>query len=108
VANKAVDVRANHAPYAQKVVEAAASSERLRLLIDTTELPGTRQILMVAIAYRRRSIPLIWKVMRRTGVTDSDTQRSLLEALAAWLPDGLDIVLIGDGEFHSIDLMTWL
>lgn len=108
VANKAVDVRANYAPYAKKVIEAAASSERLRLLIDTTKLPGTRQILMVAIAYRRRSIPLIWKVMRRTGVTDSDTQRNLLEALGVWLPNGLDTVLIGDGEFHSIDLMAWL
>jgi hypothetical protein len=52
VANKMVDVRANYAPYAQKIIEAPAASERLRLLIDTTELPGTRQILMVAIAYR--------------------------------------------------------
>jgi len=107
-ANRAVDVRTNYAPYAKKVIDAGASSEHLRLLIDTTKLPSTRQILMVAIAYRRRSIPLIRKVMRRTGATDSDTQHSLLEALAAWLPNGLDTILIGDGEFHSIDLMAWL
>ena len=108
VANKMVDVRANYTLYAQTVIEAAAASERLRLLIDTTELPGTRHILMVAIAYSRRSIPLIWKLLRSTSVTDSDTQRNPLEALASWLPDKITPVLIGDGEFHSIDLMAWL
>ncbi len=41
-------------------------------------------------------------------MTESDTRRSLLEALAARLPDNLDTVLIGDGDFHSIDLLAWL
>ena len=60
------------------------------------------------MAYQKRSIPLIWKVQRRTGATDVETQCQLLEKLAPWFPDEVDITLIGDGEFHGVDLMAWL
>lgn len=108
VDNEAIDVRAGYEPVACSVLQAAAAGDRIRLLIDTLELSGKRQILMVALAYRRRAVPLIWLVQRRKGLTDSQTQIDLLRDLMPWLPEDVEIVLIGDGEFHSVDLMAWL
>lgn len=108
VANEAIDVWACYAPIARRVLQAAAAGGRIRLLIDTLELSGQRQILMVALAYRRRAVPIGWVVQRRKGVTDSQTQIALLGEILPLLPDDADVVLIGDGEFHSVDLMEWL
>lgn len=107
VAHEGVEVEPCYAPYAQSVLEAAAAGGRLRLLIDTLELSGQRQILTVAVAYRRRSLPLIWQVQRRKGLTDAETQTAFLARLLPWLPSEAEVVLIGDGEFHSVDLMAW-
>jgi hypothetical protein len=48
---------------------------------------------------------LIWKVQRRTVVTDVKIQQHLLEALMAWLLNDVETVLIGDGGFNAVDLM---
>lgn len=106
LANGAIDVRHCYRPFAASVLARFAGG-RVRLLIDTLELSGRRQVLMIAIAYRRRSIPLIWEVRRRKGVHDAEMVCALLEALRPWLPDDTQIVLIGDGEFHSVDIMTY-
>ena len=51
--------------------------------MDTVELSGERQILMAALACRRRALPLRWPVRRRTvrrrtGVSSAEEQISLL------------------------------
>lgn len=108
VANEAIEVGVCYAPVARRVLQAAAAGGRIRLLIDTLELSSRRQILMVALAYRRRAVPIRWVIQRRKGMTDSQTQIALLEGILSLLPDDADVVLIGDGEFHSVDLMAWL
>jgi hypothetical protein len=107
LANGAIDVRCCYRPFAASVLGRCAGG-RVRLLIDTLELPGRRQVLMIALAYRRRSIPLIWEVRRRKGVHNAEMVCALLEALRPWLPDDTEIVLIGDGEFHSVDIMDYV
>lgn len=107
--NEDVNPHACYAPIRRLLIEAAAaSSGRLRLLVDTLELSGERQILMAALAYRRRALPLRWQVRRRTGVSSADEQISLLRALCGQIPSGVEVVVVGDGAFHSTDLMDYI
>ncbi len=80
----------------------------IRLLVDTVELSGERQVLMAAIAYRRRALPICWKTYRRGGVTNAEQQTSLLRSLAGRFPDDTEVVIVGDGAFHSTDLMDFI
>ncbi|WP_239498327.1 transposase [Salinibacter ruber] len=82
------------------------------------KLSGERQVLMAALAHRRRALPVCWQVRRRTGVSDAGQQRGLLEALSRRINDARDaedpcgeipeVIVIGDGAFHSTDLMSYL
>jgi hypothetical protein len=107
LSNDAVDVHGWYAPIARKILQAAAGG-RIRLLIDTLELSGRRQVLMLALAYRSRAMPIFWHVTRRKGVSDSEAQIALLEEIVPWIPTDAEVVLMGDGEFHSTHLMGWL
>ena len=99
---------------------------KVRILMDTVELSGRRQVLMAALAYRRRALPLRGPVRRRTvrlrtGVSGAEEQISLLQALSEealsgqvpegfleGLPDGAEVIVVGDGAFHSTDLMRYI
>ena len=113
LANEAIDPQALQAPLARRLLQTAtASQKRIRILMDTVELSGERQILMAALAYRRRALPLRWQVRRRTGVSGAEEQISLLQALSGQVPegfpDGAEVVVVGDGAFHSTDLMRYV
>lgn len=109
LANEAIDAGAFYKPVRDCLIDEADSGKgRIRLLLDTLELSGRRQILMAALAYRRRALPIHWQVYRRKGVSNAQQQRSLLEALSESLPDCAAVVVVGDGAFHSTDLMAYI
>src|SRR3990172_1774794 len=59
--NKAIEVRAWYEPLAKRWI--AAQWEQLgeiRLIVDGTKVGFGHQLLMVSLAYRRRSIPIAW------------------------------------------------
>ena len=67
--NEAVDPQALQAPLARRLLQtAAARQRRIRILTDTAELPGRRQV-------------------------------------PEGFPDGAEVIVVGDGAFHSTDLM---
>ena len=112
--NEDVDPERFYSPVRDRLIEWAAQgaetegSGPIRLLVDTVELPGERQVLMAAIAYRRRALPICWKTYRRKGVTDAEQQISLLRVLAGRFSDDTEVVVVGDGAFHSTDLMDFI
>lgn len=109
LANEAIDAQRFYRPMARSLIATAARRhDRLRVLIDILELPGQRQILMAALAYRRRALPLLWHVQRRKGVTTSDTQIAFMHRIEQLLPPGERPVIVADGEFHSVALMRYL
>jgi len=109
LANEAIDPQALQAPLVQELLRTAAGGQdRIRILMDTVELSGRRQILMAALAYRRRALPLRWQVRRREGVSDAEQQISLLKALSGQIPAGVEVIIVGDGAFHSTDLMSYI
>ena len=112
--NEDVDPERFYSPVRDRVIKWATQgaetegSGPVRLLVDTVELSGERQVLMAAIAYRRRALPICWETYRRGGVTNAEQQISLLRALAGRFPDDAEVVVVGDGAFHSTDLMDFI
>ncbi|PSQ77742.1 MAG: hypothetical protein BRD37_04315 [Bacteroidetes bacterium QH_8_67_23] len=103
--NEEVDVSQWYRPVAKQLLQKAAESGPLRLLVDTLELTGDCRLLVAALAYRRRALPICWHVDRKDGVTSAEKQEAFLEDLTDLLPPAAEAILIGDGEFHSVDLL---
>jgi len=105
LSNEAVDPGTWYHPVATSLITAAAEAGSVRLLIDTVHLTGDRRLLVAALAFRRRALPVLWRVDRTAGVTGQDLQRDFVQALQSLVPKGADVVIIGDGEFHCVSLL---
>jgi len=105
LSNDAVAPRAWYRPVAQSLLQAAAQGGTIRLLIDTVHLTGDRRLLVAAVAFRRRALPVLWRVDATSGVTGQDLQRAFVQALQPLVPEEADVVVIGDGEFHCVALL---
>ena len=65
LANPAVRVREWYAPVARNLLQAMAQSVgEIRLIADGTKVGFNHQLLIVAIAYRRRALPIAWTWIR--------------------------------------------
>ena len=107
--NQKISDKEVYKPIAQLVIQAASVGGRIRLIVDVTPLYGNLKIFSVSIAYRSRAVPLVWEVIDAAGVTDAPTQIQLLEYVDSLIPNkAVDVVVIGDGEFRSTELMGWL
>src|SRR5690242_16735407 len=81
--------------------------QTVRVLVDRVELTAHFQLLVVSAAFRRRSVPLAWRVLDHAGSSSAAEQIALLaEALSA-LPAVGQVILHGDGEFRSTELFAW-
>jgi len=61
LSNPNIDVRAWYDPIARNWLEQQADAlQELRLIIDGTKIGFGHQLLMVSMAYRKRSIPIAW------------------------------------------------
>lgn len=108
--NEAVEPDRYYFPVARGLLEqAAAEHEHLRLLVDIVELSGHRKILMLALAYRRRALPLLWHAWRGQGKTSAQQQIDFLidfePLLVGLFPDKMRPVIVADGEFHAVKLI---
>jgi hypothetical protein len=107
--NGAIHVRQWYRPIAVALLKAASSGGQVHLLIDSTKVSARHQLLMVAIAYRRRSLPLAWTWIRaRQGHSTAHKQVALLSYVHSLTPEGIQVSLAGDSEFGSMDLCRQL
>jgi hypothetical protein len=109
LANEAVDVRAWYHPWADWLIRSAASGGSVHLIIDTSKVSSGFRKISVAVAYRRRALPLMWDwVPYARGHCTVQQQISLLQQMAALLPAGVRVSLVGDGEFGNPLLIEYL
>ena len=94
LANPLIDCDAVMAPFAQEVlaraaaqVEAAAVA-RIEVILDQSKLSERHQVLMLALRFGERALPLAWRVEQTAGPIGLAQQLALLDRLAAWLPEG--------------------
>jgi hypothetical protein len=104
--NKAVHVRTWYAATAIRLIQSAAAGGQVRLIIDCSKVSFGHQLLMVAIAYHRRALPLAWTwVPHRQGHSSTAKQVKLLAYVQDMLPEGVKVLLVGDCEFGHPLLM---
>jgi len=98
--NSAVDVRGWYRPFAQPLLASAASAGTVHLIIDATKVAFNFRLLMVSVAYRRRSLPIAWTWWPGArGHSSSAVQVKLLAYVATLLPPQARVTLVGDSEF---------
>ena len=62
--NRAVRVRKLYAPIAEQVIESHVKGGEIRLIIDCTRVSFGYQLMMVALAHRKRALPIAWTWVR--------------------------------------------
>jgi hypothetical protein len=108
--NSKIRVRDWYAPIVVKVLsEIAASGAEVRLLVDGTKVGSGHQLLMVAVAYRRRAIPLVWTWVKGSrGHSSAVKQCALLGYVQRLMPPNAKVVVVGDSEFGAVAVMRQL
>jgi hypothetical protein len=110
LANPHIRVREWYASVAQEWVGCqVAHLGAVRLIVDGTKIGFGHQLLMVALATRRRAVPIAWTWVRaKRGHSSGYKQLALLSYVKSLLPDGVPVSLVGDAEFGVVPLMQHL
>lgn len=108
--NPAIRVRSWYRPLATRLIRAILRHDLpIRLIVDGSKVGSGHQLLMVAVAYRRRALPLAWTWVRGArGHSSSWKQLALLAYVQSLLPAHARVSLVGDCEFGAVPVLRWL
>ena len=110
LASSAVDVRSWYRATAKAwLMSQAQQAGEIRLIVDGSKVGFGHQLLMVSLAYRRRSIPIAWTWVRHVrGHGTATKQIVLLKYVRSLIPQDLPVFLVGDSEFGSMAVLQQL
>jgi len=95
-------------PFAREVLEqASALGNAVVLILDQSKFSDRHQVLMLALRFGERAVPLAWRIEATEGAIGFETQKALLEAVAPWLPEGARVRLMGDRFYGTANLIGW-
>jgi hypothetical protein len=108
--NRHIRVRAWYEPVARDLLTTAFNhGQTLRLIVDGTKVGNDHQLLMVALAYQRRALPIAWTwVKGKRGHSSAQKQCALLAYVHRLVPDGAKVEIVGDSEFGAIEVLRLL
>lgn len=108
--NPAVRVRTWYEPMARDILRAMANTVgEIRLIADGSTVGFGNQLLMVAVAFRKRSLPIAWTWVRSSrGHSSARKQLALLAYVRSLISVETPVLLVGDSEFGSVDVMRQL
>jgi len=108
--NPAVSVREWYEPVVRDLLLAQAQSgQGIRLLVDGSKVGFGHQLLMVAMAYRRRAIPIAWTwVKGNRGHSSAVKQLALLKYVHGLIPSDMPVFMAGDSKFGAIGVLKQL
>ena len=62
---------------------------------------------MVSVIYKKRALPIAWIVVQgNKGHFPEETHVSLVEQVHKIVPEGCDVIFLGDGEFDGTTLQA--
>lgn len=108
--NQHIRVRSWYEPVARELLTTVVNhGQVIRLVVDGTKVGNGHQLLMVALAYRRRTLPIAWTWVRaKRGHSSAQKQLALLAYVHGLVPDGASVPIAGDSEFGAIDVLRRL
>jgi len=107
--NSVLQVRKCYDPLVKPLLQSIGQLGFVRLIVDGTKVGPSHQLLMVSVAYRRRAIPVVWTwVPHARGHSSAHCQLALLEHVQRLLPPNAKVLLVGDSEFGSIEVLRQL
>jgi len=112
--NGAIRVREWYETVAAELVRGSSVSGQIHLIIDGTKVSFHHQLLLVAVAYHGRALPIAWTwVPHRRGHSTQRQQLALLRYVKGLIPVGVSVSLVGDTEFghtliiEALDFWQW-
>jgi len=109
LSNPAIRVRDLYGPIVKPLLQAAAQTGEVRLIVDGTKIGFGYQLLIVTLAYRKRALPLAWTwVKGPRGHSSAAKQWALLAYVHSLLPQHIPVLLVGDFEFGSVEVLHQL
>lgn len=82
------------------------SKSRLIITLDRTQWKENN-VLVIAVIYKKRAIPIYWKLLEKEGSTNLREQQAIIKPVLR-LFKNYELVFLGDREFHGIELSYWL
>ena len=105
--NKNIVVTTEFSPFLALILS-GLSQTQLVLAIDSTKVGGGCICLMVSVVYKSRALPVCWVVFKgRKGHSSTQIQLALLKTVQSLLPADRAVIILGDGEFDSSELVSW-
>lgn len=77
--------------------------EEVALVMDRTDLGQERSILLLGAAYRKRVLPLTWRILPFGG-TGVEVQQALVQEVKPHLPQGIPTLFYADCEFRGVEV----
>jgi hypothetical protein len=106
--NPRVNVRSWYRPIAEQVVQSLAG-QPMRLVIDCSKVGFDFRLMTVSLAYRKRTLPLVWSVHRGSrGHISVEQQLALLRAVRPLIPVQSEVWVMGDTGFQTVPVVQWL
>ena len=110
LANPMVRVRKWYGAVARNLLQSMAQTVgEIRLIADGTKVGFSHQLLIIAIAYRRRALPIAWTWIRcAKGHSSARKQLALLAYVRGLIPANAPVLLVGDSEFGAVPVIRQL
>ena len=80
--------------------------KQLIIVLDRTQWKENN-VLMVSAIYKKRALPIFWLLLEKDGSSNLVEQQKVLRPVIRLLKK-YKLVVVGDREFHSIELANWL
>lgn len=107
VKNPNVLVETIYLPFAEQIL--THLGDKITVMMDATQVGQGCMALVVAVIYKKRAVPLVWFVYKsKKGHTTSDRHQEALELLKPLIPSGTEVILLGDGEYDTVDMLEWV
>lgn len=105
-------VRKWYGPIGEQLLHSQAAHGHVRLIVDGSKVSFHHRLLMVAMAYRRRAVPIAWTwVNHKRGNSSAIKQLALLHYVQRQVPKDCTVSVVGDNEFGSVPVLhqldTW-
>ena len=102
--NPRINERLIYDPIAKRLLFSLRHT-RIRIQIDRTLIGDQFNILKLTLYWRKRALPLVWKMLPHQGSSCYADWVELFDHLEMLLPPNAQVVILGDREFGVADML---